>query len=185
MNCRILFTVLCLLLPALNAAAQETSLSPLQTVTGIDVARYMGRWYEVAKFPNRFQRQCVSDAVAEYRLLADGRVEVGNRCKKADGGIDDVLGIARQIGAADSPRFEVRFAPAWLSFLPMVWGDYWIIDLDADYTLAAVSEPQREFLWILSRTPAVKPEVYQALLQRLRAQGLNVDRLQATPQPGL
>ncbi len=180
-----LFSALCLALPTFAAVAQDAALPPLQTVRGVDVGRYMGRWYEVAKFPNRFQRQCVSDAVAEYRLLPDGRVEVGNRCNTADGSVDDVLGIARQIGAGDSPRFEVRFAPAWLSLLPMVWGDYWIVDLDSDYTLAAVSEPKREFLWILSRTPAVKPEAYQALLQRLRAQGLDVGRLQATPQQGL
>lgn len=186
MNCRtFLFSVLCLALPAFAAVAQDAALPPLQTVPNVDVGRYMGRWYEVAKFPNRFQRQCVSDAVAEYRLLPDGRVEVGNRCNTAEGSVDDVLGIARQIGAADSPRFEVRFAPAWLSLLPMVWGDYWIIDLDNEYSLAAVSEPKREYLWILSRTPTVKPEAYQALLQRLRAQELDVGRLQTTPQSGI
>ena len=141
---------------------------------------YMGRWYEVAKFPNRFQRQCISDAVAEYRLAADGRVEVGNRCRLADGTTENVTGVARQIGPSNSPKFEVRFAPAWLSFLPAVWGDYWIVDLAADYSLAAVSEPKREFLWILSREPVVPTAAYQALLGRLRAAGLDTDKLVAT-----
>ena len=82
------------------------------------------------------------------------------------------------MGAAGSPKLEVRFAPAWLAFLPMVWGKYWVVDLDPGYTLAAVSEPTREFLWILSRTPQVDPAAYAALLERLRVQGYDVRRLE-------
>jgi apolipoprotein D and lipocalin family protein len=160
-----------LLTPVLGVTAQEADMAPLQTVARVDVERYMGRWYEIAKFPNRFQRQCVSDGVAEYSLIGDGRVEVGNRCRV-------------QNCATDSPKFEVRFAPSWLSFLPAVWGDYWIVDLDADYSLAAVSEPKREYLWILSRTPTVNPQAYQALLSRLRSQGLDITRLESTRQSG-
>jgi apolipoprotein D and lipocalin family protein len=77
----------------------------------------------------------------------------------------------------------VRFAPAWLSFLPMVWGNYWVIDLDTDYQLAAVSEPSREYLWILSRTPQVEPAIYAALLDRLKAAGFDTGRLEVSPQP--
>lgn len=174
----------CLLFFALTATAQEAALAPLQTIPTVDVTRYMGRWYEIAKFPNRFQTQCVSDTAAEYRPLGDGRVEVRNRCGLQDGTIEDIVGAARQIGGGDSPKFQVRFAPAWLSFLPAVWGDYWIIDLDRDYTLAAVSEPKREFLWILSRTPTVDAEAYRALLVRLQAMGLNIDKLAVSKQTG-
>ena len=78
----------------------------------------------------------------------------------------------------------MRFAPAWLSFLPLVWGDYWIIDLDPDYQLVAVSEPSREYLWVLSRTPAVDAQAYEALLARLAARGFDPGKLERTTQPG-
>jgi apolipoprotein D and lipocalin family protein len=94
------------------------------------------------------------------------------------------VGRARQDGPADSPKLEVRFAPAWLSWLPMVWGNYWVIDLDPAYQLVAVSEPSREYLWVLSRTPAVDAAAYQALLERLRAKGFDLTRLERAAQPG-
>lgn len=154
----------------------------LATIPALDVKRYMGTWYEVAKFPNDFQKKCVGFTTATYSLREDGRVDVVNRCRRADGSTDAASGVARQPGGATSPKLEVRFAPAILSWLPMVWGDYWVIDLDPDYQLAAVSEPKREYLWILSRTPTVDPAAYDALLGRLRAQGLDMNRLVPTKQ---
>jgi apolipoprotein D and lipocalin family protein len=109
-------------------------------------------------------------------------VQVLNSCVTADGSTIDALGLAKQVGPATSAKLQVRFAPAWLSWLPMVWGDYWVIDLDADYQLAAVSDAKREYLWVLSRTPRVKPEHYNALLERIQAQGFDVQRLETTPQ---
>lgn len=161
--------------------AQAADPPPLQSVPMLDVQRYLGRWYEIAKFPNRFQRNCVADTSAEYQLLDDGQIRVINRCRRSDGKIDEALGVARQPG--DSPsQLKVRFAPAWLAFLPFVWGDYWVVDLDPDYRLAAVSEPRRDYLWILSRTPRVEPDDYAALLRRLEAMGLDTTRLQMTLQ---
>ncbi len=156
--------------------------SALQTIGSLDLARYMGTWYEIAKYPNRFQSQCVRNTRADYRSLPDGSVQVLNRCLVADGSSAEALGAARQAGPEGSPRLQVRFAPAWLSFLPMVWGDYWVIDLDPAYQLAAISEPRREYLWILSRTPRVDPAAYQALLGRLSAQGFDKQRLVLSPQ---
>ncbi|NVO07983.1 MAG: lipocalin family protein [Rhodoferax sp.] len=167
---------------AAPSAAQQPG--PLATIASLDVPRYLGTWYEIAKYPNRFQKKCVADTRADYQLQASGTVQVTNRCRKENGDMEQAVGEARQIGAATSPRLQVRFAPAWLSLLPFVWGDYWVIDLDADYQLVAVSEPQREFLWVLSRTPSVSAEAYQALLQRLRAQGFDLDRLERTRQGG-
>jgi apolipoprotein D and lipocalin family protein len=86
--------------------------------------------------------------------------------------------MARQVGDTSSPKLEVRFAPAWLSFIPAVWGDYWVIDLDSEYQLVAVSEPRREYLWVLSRSPTVKQEAYAALLERLRRSGFDTSRLE-------
>ncbi len=158
------------------AVAQQS----LTTVSSVDVPRYMGVWYEIAKFPNRFQKMCASNTSAQYSARADGTLSVRNRCLDVDGKVNEVEGQARQIGNATSPKLEVRFAPAWLSFLPFVWGDYWVIDLDPDYQLVAVSEPKREFLWVLSRTPAVNAKAYDELLARLRAKSLDTSKLERT-----
>lgn len=180
--------VLALLSP-LGAAAQPgvpaTPTEPLKTIERLDVARYLGTWYEIAKYPNRFQRQCVADTQALYRLRDDGQLDVINRCRQANGDVAEAVGRARQNGPADSPKLEVRFAPAWLSWLPMVWGNYWVIDLDQGYQLVAVSEPSREYLWVLSRTPTVDAAAYEALLGRLREKGFDLGRLERTPQPDL
>ncbi len=160
----------------------QTPAPPLPPVASIDVPRYMGTWYEVAKLPNRFQKQCVRNTQAIYSLQADGTVRVVNRCTQSDGVSKEAEGAARQIGPATSPKLEVRFAPAWLSFLPWVWGNYWVIDLEANYQWVAVSEPKREFLWILSRTPQMEPAAYQALLARLAANGFDTGKLEVSPQ---
>jgi apolipoprotein D and lipocalin family protein len=155
---------------------------PLATISALDVPRYMGRWYEIAKYPNRFQRKCVADTSAEYKLEPDGRVQVTNRCRMESGEWNEAVGVARQIGDASSPKLEVRFAPAWLSFIPAVWGNYWIIDLDPEYQLVAISEPRREYLWVLSRTPQVGQDAYSALLERLRRLGFDASRLESSAQ---
>lgn len=169
-----LLMVLCL-----NASAAD---APLTTIAELDVPRYMGTWYEIAKFPNRFQRKCVGFTRATYSTLPDGTLQVANSCRTASGETDEAIGAARQVGGAASPKLKVRFAPAFLSFIPLVWGDYWVIDLDPDYRLAAVSEPKREYLWILARTPKVDKAAYDALLARLAAKGLDVGKLEVTKQ---
>jgi apolipoprotein D and lipocalin family protein len=161
-----------------TAPAQTAMPAPLATVPSVDLERYMGRWYEVARFPNRFQKDCSGPATADYALQPGGRVQVTNRCPQADGKTDEAIGEARRVGDAGSPKLEVRFAPAWLSWLPMVWGNYWVIDLDPAYTLAVVSEPKREYLWVLARQPQVDAATWDALMGRLRAQGFDLTRLQ-------
>lgn len=170
---------------SLNAGADAppaTAARPLATIASLDVPRYMGTWYEIAKFPNRFQKKCVGFTKATYSALADGTLQVVNRCRTDNGGTDEAIGAARQVGGPNSPKLKVRFAPAILSFLPMVWGDYWVIDLDPRYQLAAVSEAKREYLWILSRTPRVDKASYDALVARLAGQGLDVSKLVLTKQ---
>jgi apolipoprotein D and lipocalin family protein len=177
-----LLPLLLSLSPAHGADQAAGDARPLATIPTLDVKRYMGTWYEIAKFPNSFQKKCAGFTTATYSLRQDGRVDVVNRCRRADGSTDTAKGVARQPGGINSPKLEVRFAPAILSFIPMVWGDYWVIDLDPDNQLAAVSEPKREYLWILSRTPKVDPAAYDALLGRLQAQGLDMKRLVPTKQ---
>jgi len=154
----------------------------VKTIVVLDASRYLGTWYEIAKFPNWFQKKCVSNTKAVYSAKSDGNLRVLNSCKTAGGDISEAEGLARQIGSKDSPKLEVRFAPEWLSFLPLVWGDYWVIDLDPQYQLAAVSDPRREYLWVLSRTPQLDPKVYADLLQRLKQQQFDIQKLEITAQ---
>ncbi|BDX21013.1 hypothetical protein TUM22923_03340 [Polynucleobacter sp. TUM22923] len=162
--------------------AQVGEATAVNTITTLDVPRYLGTWYEIAKFPNWFQKKCVSNTKAIYSAKIDGKLQVINSCQIANGETSQAIGAARQIGAPDSPKLQVRFAPEWLSFLPFVWGDYWIIDLDAQYQLAAVSDPKREYLWVLSRTSQIDPKAYNDLLQRLKQQQFDVSKLELTPQ---
>jgi apolipoprotein D and lipocalin family protein len=166
------------------ALATNAASTPVTTIATLDVPRYMGTWYEIAKFPNWFQRKCVSDTRAQYTAQPDGSVQVFNSCQILDGQRIDALGLAQQVGEVTSPKLKVRFAPAWLSWLPQVWGEYWVIDIDPDYQLAAVSDSKRDYLWVLSRTPRVQPATYEALLQRLKAQGFDTQKLELTTQKG-
>ncbi|NQW94856.1 MAG: lipocalin family protein [Polaromonas sp.] len=169
---------LLLALSSVSALAQET----LPTIPSLDVPRYMGTWYEIAKYPNFFQRKCASNTVANYEAQPSGTVRVTNRCTDSDGKVKEAIGEVRQIGNATSPKLEVRFAPAWLSFLPFVWGNYWVIDLDNDYQLVAISEPRQEFLWVLCRTPAPNPEAFRLLTERLAKRGFDLKKMEATQQ---
>ncbi len=172
----------CIALVGLVGSCGVFAAAPLPTVSAIEVPRYLGSWYEIAKFPNWFQKKCVSNTRAQYSVRSEGSLQVINRCKLASGEIDEAIGAARQIGNANSPKLQVRFAPQWLSMIPAVWGDYWVIDLDDNYQWAAVSEPGREYLWILSRTPRMDPQTYANLLVRLTGLGLDVQKLELTPQ---
>jgi apolipoprotein D and lipocalin family protein len=173
---RAIILVLTLLTVTATAAAV-----PLRPVAQLDLQRYAGVWYEIAKYPNRYQAMCVSDTTARYRPIGNS-IEVFNRCLKQDGTWIDAKGVARRTGPEGSSTLEVRFAPAWLSWLSAVWAPYWVFDIDPDYTLAAVGQPEREYLWILSRSPTVDPVRYAALLRRIEAAGYDVRRLETTPQ---
>ena len=164
------------------AAGQAPAPTPVRTVPFVDLNRYAGDWFEIARFPNRFQRRCVSEVRASYARRADGRLDVVNRCRTAEGQIE-ARGVARVVDAQTSARLQVRFAPAWLSWLP-VWGDYWIIGLAPDYSWAVVGDPSREYLWILARSPHPEIAVLAAAKEIARTNGFDVERLVQTPQAG-
>jgi apolipoprotein D and lipocalin family protein len=158
--------------------------SPLTVVDNLDPARYRGRWYEIARLPNRFQDKCVGDVIAEYQPRAEGGFVVVNRCRTASGEISDASGIARPVSGAPSSVLQVRFAPAILSFLPMVWGDYQVLALDDEHSYSLVGTPDRKYLWILSRTPQLETGQYDRLVERARNQGFDVTKLTRTSQSG-
>jgi apolipoprotein D and lipocalin family protein len=162
--------------------AQQTA--GVRTVESVDLNRYLGEWFEIARFPNKFQRNCASDVRATYGKRSDGRLDVVNRCRTADGTTTEARGVARIVDTRTSAKLKVRFAPALLSFLPAVWGDYWILGLPADYSWAVVGSPDRKYLWVLARTPAIDAERYSAALSAARANGFDVDRLMKTNQGG-
>ena len=130
-----------------------------------------------------FQRKCVADTTAHYTPQADGTIAVVNRCRTEDGSFNEAEGVARRVDGSTS-RLEVRFAPGWLAWAPMVWGDYWVIALDDDYRWAMVGSPDADYLWILSRTPTLDPAIKADLVARARAMGYPVDKLVDTPQSG-
>ncbi len=174
---RLFSFVVLLMLHATSSHAEAVTV-----VTDLDLNRYTGKWFEIARFPNKFQKQCVSDVSASYVTRTDGNIEVINRCKNAAGLIEEAIGRARVPDPEITAKLKVRFAPRWLTWLPMVWADYWVVDLAPDYSVAAVGDPTKKYLWILSRTPAIAEPVYQALKKRLVVQGYDADKLVLTPQ---
>ena len=163
---------------------------PLQPLPALSVAPYMGRWYQVAYYPNFFQRQCVADTSATYRELGNGTVEVTNRCRTVSGAYDQVVGVARPVsgvsaiegGTLQPARLEVSFLPSWLRWTGVGWGAYWVVDRPDHGRYAIVSEGRREYLWVLSRTPELSPEDRQTVRARLQALGFDLERLKDHPQ---
>jgi apolipoprotein D and lipocalin family protein len=174
-------TALALMVVLMQAAAgqaQERVKTPLEAVPGMDLDRYMGTWHEVARLPFRFQDQCAGEVTATYTLQPDARVLVVNRCRTKEGSVSEARGVAKQADSSGpNTKLKVRFAPAWLSPLPFVWGDYWVIELAPDYSYAAVGEPGRKYLWILSRTPSMEEATLQRVLEKVREQGYDLARL--------
>lgn len=154
-------------------------LPPLGTVAHVDLGRYVGTWYEIAAFPQRFQRGCTA-TMAIYTLRPDGDLDVLNRCRKGslEGEEKSARGRARVVDRATNAKLEVSF------FRPF-WGDYWIIDLAGDYSHAVVGHPGRDYLWILARTPAMDEATYQGIVTRLQAQGYETSRLVRTLQSAI
>lgn len=162
--------------------ALQTPSGQVTTVPAVDLDRYLGTWFEVARFDNRFQRQCVGDVSAEYVKRPDGRIDVVNRCRRADGSVTTAAGVAKIADTNTRAKLKVRFAPAFLSWISAVWGDYWIIGLADDYGWAVVGSPDREYLWVLSRTAALDPLQYTRAVEIARANGFNDRRLRLTTQ---
>lgn len=141
------------------------------TVKSVDLNKYAGLWYEIAKIPNRFEKHCVSGTTAKYTLRSDGKISVVNSCKEANGSIDETEGVARIVDKQTNAKLEVSFFSI-LGWRP-IWGDYWIIGLDDDYQWVIVGTPSRKYVWILSRAPQIDDVTLAKLFIILESQGYN------------
>lgn len=148
----------------------------LTTVAHVDLERYAGRWFEIARYPSPFQRRCAKNATAEYTLRPNGRIRVENRCTDIGGRGITARASARVVDSTTNAKLAVRFLP----FAPE--GAYWIIELDADYRYAVVGEPKRRFVWMLARAPHLDAATFDDLCARLVAHGYDPARLVRTPQ---
>jgi apolipoprotein D and lipocalin family protein len=173
-----LLAVLLLLASCSGPVYRDTSRA-MAPVAVLDLTRYEGRWYEVARFPVRFQEGCVA-VTADYALRPDGFVDVRNACRLDT--LDGPGRVATAVARAVEPgtgRLKVRF----LRWLPFIEGDYWVIHLDPDYSTAVVAIPSGRAGWILSRTPEIVPDRLEAAEAALREAGYDLARLRPTPQP--
>lgn len=148
---------------------------PMTVAPSIDLAKYTGKWYEIARLPNRFEKKCAGDVTAVYSLRPDGQIGVVNRCRRPNGRVESVRGTARPADpAGPNTRLKVTF------YWPFA-GDYWILDVDPDYRWVLVGEPRRKDLWILGREPRLDDRIVDRLLARAKQEGYDVAGLIRTP----
>lgn len=146
--------------------------SEVRAVSSVDLKRYAGKWFEIARYPNKFQKNCVGNATATYSQKTDDQIEVLSQCVKKNGTPEILKTDAKISDKTTNAKFDVKNAP----------GDFWIVDLDPNYGYAAVGDPKRQNLWILSRDPEMKDAVYQNILRRVEKMGFNPGKLVKTPQ---
>ncbi len=169
--------LLMLLLGVASMAMAENK--PLQVVPRVELDKYLGKWYEIATIPQRFQKGCTG-VTATYTLRPDGDIKVLNECRKdsLNGKYKSITGKAWVADKTTNAKLKVQF------FWPFS-GDYWIIELDSlNYQYAVVGHPNRKYLWILSRTPQMPDSLYNDLVSRIvNSHGYTIDKLKRTPQP--
>lgn len=151
-----------------------SSHAPLATVAAVDLERYAGDWYEVARLPNRFQTDCAGDVMARYTRIGN-EIHVLNCCRQANGEVMSADGMAKVVPNSGNARLRVSF------FWPF-YGDYYVLALDPNYQWALVGAPDRAYLWLLSRTPQLPEPVSTTLVQKAQSLGFNTEALQFTKQ---
>jgi len=158
------------------ASSQNKDFPPLTTVKQVDLNKYAGLWYEVAKIPNSFQDQCAYGTTAEYKIQKDGSIQVINKCYDENGEADIADGVANIVDKETNAKLEVSFV-SFLGIRPF-WGDYWIIGLDENYEWAVIGTPGRKYGWVLSRTPSLPEETMQKIFEILKFQHYNPDNFE-------
>lgn len=192
MTCKSFFTSICrisLAFAAITVFAQAASSQESRKLSGaslpvvghVDLERYAGTWYEIAKLPNRFQKKCARDTQAHYVLLPNGEVAVTNSCTTHAGKRTAAKGIAWAPAPAAPAKLKVSFVPL-LKHLHLFGGNYWILKLASDYSWVLVGSPDRKYLWILSRGKTLAPEIQAMLRSYAEGYGFAVEQLVPTPQ---
>jgi apolipoprotein D and lipocalin family protein len=148
--------------------------APMQVVQAVDLERYLGTWYEIARFPNKFEAGCTK-VTAAYSLRQDGKINVVNSCTK-EGKTQQAKGLAWVISEG---KLKVTFVP-WLGSIAA--GDYWILDLKSDYSMAVVGAPKGGFGWILARKPKLSAQDTDRALKALAANGYDTAQLEWVQQ---
>jgi len=164
-----------------SAGAQSPRAADVpRIVPAVDISRYTGVWYEIAKIPNRFQRKCACNTTATYSLLGNGRINVVNRCVTASGDTIVARGMAKIADTGSNAKLKVSFVR--LFGISLFWADYWIIDLADDYSYAVVGTPSRKYGWILCREPHMADSTYRTVSNRLHARGYDPADFERTEQ---
>lgn len=163
-----LAALLALPLPLL-AEVRDVSV-PMSVVGAVDLNRYLGKWYEIARFPNRFEAGCQA-VTATYSLNTDDTINVANACTK--GGVTEVANGKAWV--VETAKLKVTFVP-WLGSIAA--GDYWILDVKPDYSMAVVGAPKGGFGWILARVPALSKGDTDRALKILAKNGYDTTQLE-------
>ncbi|MCL7050870.1 hypothetical protein MKW94_006528 [Papaver nudicaule] len=155
----------------------------MEVVKDLDIPRYMGRWYEIASFPSRFQPKNGVNTRATYTLQEDGKTVTVLNETWNDGKRGFIQGTAYKADPdSNEAKLKVKFwVPPFLPIIPVV-GDYWVLSIDEDYQYALIGQPSRNYLWILCRNPHMDEEIYNGLLEKATSEGYDVKKLHKTPQ---
>jgi apolipoprotein D and lipocalin family protein len=178
-NKKIIIISLLIFLPQ-TLFPQEKSLPELVTVDKVDLKKYVGLWYEIAKIPNSFQDQCIYGTTAEYKIDEDGDIIVTNSCYDEKDKLDVAEGLAKVVDKNTNAKLEVSFV-SFLGIRPF-WGDYWIIGLDENYQWAVVGTPSRKYGWVLSRIPSLPDSTMENIFDILKSQHYNPDDFEISEQ---
>jgi apolipoprotein D and lipocalin family protein len=157
--------------------------SPLATVAHVNLNQYMGTWYEIAKLPNRFEKKCQFLTTAQYQMLDNGDVSVVNECHSINKEKIHKIsskGIAWVVNKDVTSKLKVSFVP-FLQSLHLFGGDYWILDLADDYSYSIVGTEDRQYLWILYRSPQIPANLYSQLIDKIAAMGFDVNKIETMP----
>jgi apolipoprotein D and lipocalin family protein len=142
----------------------------------VDLQRYLGLWFEIARYDQRFERSCAAGVTATYSLRADGTIDVVNRCRRSDGSMKEARGRAKIVDGITNAKLKV-------SFFGPFYGDYWVLDHADDYSWSIVGEPSGRYLWILSRRSNPGQGAIEELVGRAQELGYDTKQLIHTQQP--
>jgi apolipoprotein D and lipocalin family protein len=148
----------------------------VKAISGLDLNRYLGRWYEITRLPLKWEDETASDITATYSLNEHGNIRVDNRCFDEDGQPSQSIGEATPVDDTNA-KLKVTFLPEFIRWIPFTSGDYWVLKLDPDYKVALVGTPDHKNLWLLAREPSLPMDVQDEYLHAARVQGFDLTPL--------